>query len=125
MPEDLTTLILGVDLGGTKILTAVINSQGKMLSRDHSITPAQKGHEAVIQSILESAHRALEQANVAISELTAIGVGAPGLSNPETGILFTSPNLPGWRNVPLKDVAKRSPKRHNARKAGQEDLCHQ
>jgi len=104
MPEDLTTLILGVDLGGTKILTAVINSQGKMLSRDHSITPAQKGYKAVIQSILESAHRALEQANVAISELTAVGVGAPGLSNPETGILFTSPNLPGWRNVPLKDI---------------------
>ncbi len=104
MPEDLTPLILGVDLGGTKILTAVTDSQGKMLSRDHSITPAQKGHEAVIQSILESAHRALEQANVAISELTAIGVGAPGLSNPETGILFTSPNLPGWRNVPLKDI---------------------
>jgi len=104
MPEDLTTLILGVDLGGTKILTAVINSQGKMLSRDHSITPAQKGYEAVIQSILESAHRALEQANFEISELTAVGVGAPGLSNPETGILFTSPHLPGWRDVPLRDI---------------------
>jgi glucokinase len=104
MPEDITTLTLGIDLGGTKILTAVTNSQGKMLSRDHSITPASKGHEAVIQSILESAHRALEQANVAISELTAIGVGAPGLSNPETGILFTSANLPGWRDVTLRDI---------------------
>jgi glucokinase len=97
-------LILGVDLGGTKILTAVVNSQGKMLSRDHSITPAQKGHKAVIQSILESVHRALGQADVVISELTAIGVGAPGLLNPETGILFTSPNLPGWRDVPLRDI---------------------
>jgi glucokinase len=97
-------LILGIDLGGSKILTAVANSQGKLLSRDHSITPAQKGHEAVIQSILESAHRALEQADVAISKITAIGVGAPGLSNPETGILFTSPHLPGWRDVPLRDI---------------------
>jgi glucokinase len=102
--ENADDLILGVDLGGTKILTAVTNSQGKMLSRDHSITPAQKGHEVGIQSILESAHRALEQANVAISELIAVGVGAPGLSNPETGILFTSPNLPGWRDVPLRDI---------------------
>ena len=104
MCENADDLILGIDLGGTKILTAVTNSQGKMLSRDHSITPAKKGHEAVIQSILESAHRALEQADVAISGLTAIGVGAPGLSNPETGILFTSPNLPGWRDVPLRDI---------------------
>ena len=104
--ENADDLILSIDLGGTKILTAVINSQGKMLSRDHSITPASEGYEAVIQSILESAHRALEQADVAISELSAIGVGAPGLSNPETGILFTSPNLPGWQDIPLRDVMK-------------------
>ncbi len=104
MCENADDLILGVDLGGTKILTAVTNSQGKMLSRDHSITPAQKGHEAVIQSILESAYRALEEADVAVSALTAIGVGAPGISNPETGILFTSPNLPGCRDVPLRDI---------------------
>jgi len=65
MPEDLTPLILGVDLGGTKILTAVTNSQGKMLSRDHSITPAQKGHEAVIQSILESASHCEDLKNTA------------------------------------------------------------
>ncbi len=104
MGENAGDLILGVDLGGTKILTAVANSQGKMLSRDHSITPAQKGHKAVIQSILESAHRALGQADVAISDLIVIGVGAPGLLNPETGILFTSPNLPGWRDVPLRDI---------------------
>jgi len=102
--ENADDLILGVDLGGTKILTAVTNSQGKMLSRDHSITPAQKGHKAVIQSILESVHRALGRADVAISDLIVIGVGAPGLLNPETGILFTSPNLPGWRDVPLRDI---------------------
>ena len=107
MGENADDLILGVDLGGTKILTAVTNSQGKMLSRDHSITPAKKGHEAVIQSILESAHRALDQAGVAISELGAIGVGAPGLSNPETGILFTSPNLPGWQDIPLRDIMQK------------------
>jgi glucokinase len=102
--EDTDDLILGIDLGGTKILTAVANSKGKMLSRDHSITPASRGYEAVIQSILESANHALEQADVTISELTAVGIGAPGLSNPETGVLFTSPNLPGWRDVPLRDI---------------------
>ena len=104
MGEDADDLILSIDLGGSKILTAVTNSQGKMLSRDHSITPALKGYEAVIHSILESAYRALKQADVAIEEITAIGVGAPGLSNPETGILFTSPNLPAWRDVPLRDI---------------------
>jgi len=102
--ENRDDLVLGIDLGGTKILTAVTDSQGKMLSRDHSITPAEKGHEAIIRSILESAHRALKQAGVASSGICAIGVGAAGISNPEAGILFTSPNLPGLRDVPLRDV---------------------
>ena len=104
MSKNADDVILGVDLGGSKILTAVVNSRGEMLSSDEGITPAQKGHEAIIQSILESAHRALGQADVSTLELTAIGVGAPGLSNPETGILLTSPNLPGWRDVPLRDI---------------------
>jgi glucokinase len=104
MPEDLELLTLGIDLGGSKILTAVVNLQGEVLSSDESMTPAIKGRKAVIQSILDSAHRALKRANVAISEICAVGVGAPGLSNPETGILFTSANLPGWQDVPLRDI---------------------
>jgi glucokinase len=75
-----------------------------MLSRNHSVTPAAKGQEAVIRAIKESTGRALEAAHVSPSDLTAIGIGAPGLSNPRTGILYTSPNLPGWQDVPLRDI---------------------
>ncbi len=107
MGETRDTLILGIDLGGTKILTAVANPQGRMLSRDHSITPAKEGQQAVVTSILESIRRALEQAHITAADLAAIGLGAPGLSNPETGILFTSPNLPGWRDVPLRDIIEK------------------
>ena len=103
-PED---LVLGIDLGGTKILAAVINAEGKMLSRDHSITPASEGQEAVVSSILESTGRALNKAGITTADLAAIGLGAPGLSNPETGILFTSPNLPGWHDVPLRDIIQK------------------
>jgi len=97
-------LILGIDLGGTKILTSVISPRGEMLSRDHSVTPAAKGPDGVIQAILESADRALERADIPIDRLSAIGVGAPGLADTEAGILYTSPNLPGWKDVPLRDI---------------------
>ena len=106
MAEDSSTLILGVDLGGTKILTAVTDSQGKILSRDHSVTPARDGPEAVLESILESTHRALEGAEVAMSALACAGVGAPGLIDPRQGMVFTSPHLPGWRDVPLRDMVE-------------------
>ena len=97
-------LVLGIDLGGTKILTSVIDAAGKMLSRDHSVTPAAKGQEAVIEAIMESTKRSLSEARMTSADLTAVGIGAPGLSNPETGILYTSPNLPGWHDVPLRDI---------------------
>ena len=104
MGENHDTLILGIDLGGTKILTAVTDTQGRILSRDHSITPAKEGQEAVVKSILESTGRVLDQAHITAADLVAIGLGAPGLSNPETGILFTSPNLPGWKDVHLGGI---------------------
>ena len=100
-------IALGVDLGGHKILTAVVSSQGDMLTRDYTITPASKGTETVVQEILRSAGRAIEQAGITIKELSAIGVGAAGISNPRTGVVFTSPNLPGWRNVPLKNIIEK------------------
>ena len=78
-----------------------------MLSRDHSITPVKEGQQAVVKSILESVGRALDQAHITAADLAAIGLGAPGLSNPETGILFTSPNLPGWKDVPLRDIIEK------------------
>lgn len=107
MGENRDTLILGIDLGGTKILTAVANTQGQMLSRDHGSTLAKEGQPTVVKSILESVGRALDQAHIAAADLAAIGLGAPGLSNPETGVLFTSPNLPGWKDVPLRDIIEK------------------
>jgi len=97
-------LILGIDLGGTKILTSVINPEGEMLSRDHSVTPAAEGPEGVIRAILASAGRAVEGASLAMDRVSAVGVGAPGLADTEAGILFTSPNLPGWKDIPLRDL---------------------
>lgn len=101
MPQNAEPLVLGIDLGGTKILTAAVNARGKILSRDYHPTPA-KDCPAVIRGILNSANRALKQAGGA-NEISAAGIGAAGLSNPETGILFTSPNLPQCRDFPLRD----------------------
>lgn len=101
MPLPSKSLTLGVDLGGTKILTALIDHHGEMLARDQSPTPAEKGPEEVIRAIRESAGRCFDQACLDASAIEAVGIGAPGPSNPETGVLFTSPHLPRWRDVPL------------------------
>jgi len=100
---DKDMLVLGIDLGGTKILTSVINPQGEMLSRDHSVTPAAEGPEGVIQAILASAGRAWKGLPDRLSESRQSASGA-GPGRWEAGILFTSPNLPGWKDIPLRDI---------------------
>ncbi len=97
-------LVLGVDLGGTKILTSVVNPEGRILSWDRSATPAGQGSEGVIRAILASAERALQGGSVTIERVSAVGIGAPGLVDTKAGILFTSPNLPGWKDIPLRDI---------------------
>jgi glucokinase len=104
MPKDMTALALGIDIGGTKILTAVVNSRGEILSSDERATPVTKSRDVVIQSIVDSADCVLKQSDGLISDICAIGIGAAGISNPEAGVLFTSPNLPALRNVLLRDI---------------------
>ncbi len=104
MGEDHSDLILGIDLGGSKIRAAVVSHRGRVVSSHESVTPATEGRDVVIECIVDSACAALEQAHLAASEISAVGIGAAGISNPEAGILFTSPHLPGWRNVLLRDI---------------------
>ncbi|MCF8038419.1 MAG: ROK family protein [Desulfohalobiaceae bacterium] len=104
MPQQSKSLILGIDLGGTKILTAVINEKMEVIARDHSITPADKGPNDIIRAIWDSAERCFTQTTLDVTAVDAISIGAPGPSSPEAGILFTSPNLPNMRNVSLVDI---------------------
>jgi len=96
-------LVLGIDLGGTAIKTALVTSDRKVLAKASRPTEADKGLESVLQAMTVGAHEVLEQAQVSMSDVIAAGIGAPGPMNWETGMVFSPPNLPGWKNVPLAE----------------------
>jgi len=96
--------VLTVDLGGTKIIAAVVLPDGKIISRNYCLTMADKGPEAVSSRILSAVDRAIAQAKLKTLELIGIGVAAAGILDTNRGIVTTSPNLPNWRNVPLRDI---------------------
>ncbi len=95
-------LVLGIDLGGTKISTGLVDGDGRIVARDYRPTGAADGPEAVIARMVESARRVLQQAAVMHSQVAAVGIGSPGPLDRETGTVFSSPNLPGWEEVPLR-----------------------
>jgi glucokinase len=96
--------ILGIDLGGTKIRTGLIDRDGTVLYSDYQPTLADEGPEVVIQRIIAGVERVLAQADLGHDGISAIGVGAPGPLDIPRGLLIEPPNLPGWCDVPLRDI---------------------
>ena len=107
MPENKEQkLILGVDLGGTKIATALATAQGEILARGRRPTPAQAGPDAVIKSICATIDKILSAKKLEPSQLLGIGIAAAGIIDSDKGKVVSSPNLPGWHEVPLGDAVE-------------------
>src|SRR5215216_860023 len=86
----------GVDLGGTKIQTVVVDSRDKVLGQSRVPTPADGGPKAIVQTIAQAVGAAAEEANLATDSLVGVGVGAPGGIDPKAGMLINPPNLEGF-----------------------------
>ncbi len=97
----MNTNVIGVDMGGTKILSAVVNESGDILATAKIPTQAKDDTSIVIDRIADSIKEAFQKSGVAVDTIQAIGIGAPGPLDPQTGVVIFAPNL-GWKNVALK-----------------------
>ena len=95
--------IIGVDLGGTKILVAGMDADHRILARTKIPTGAEDGPEAVIDRIAAGVEAIVDEMDVPPDSVAGIGIGAPGPLDPETGIVTFAPNLK-WHHVPLKEM---------------------
>ena len=95
---------IGVDLGGTNIVCAIVNYQGKIVNRLKVPTLAERGKEATIKRIIETIHENIVQSSVVPDDIIGIGIGAPGPLDVKRGMINFAPNLPGWRDVPLRKI---------------------
>lgn len=92
------TATLGVDLGGTKIESALVGETGNILSSHRCPTDPSKNPDKVIEDIVLSVKTCLKQAKRSAS---ALGVGCAGQIS-RSGVVRFSPNLEGWHDVPLR-----------------------
>jgi glucokinase len=91
--------IIGIDVGGTKILGIRADENGTILAEVRRPTNAAAGLDAVVDLIADIARQLMQGVKIA-----AIGVGIPGPLNPTKGEVYDPPNLPGWDIVPLRDL---------------------
>jgi glucokinase len=94
-------LYAGIDLGGTKVLALIADSDGAVLGQAKLTTEASRGPDAVISRIIEAATEAARDAGVTLRDIAGVGVAAPGPIDRDEGVITDPPNLKGWHNVPL------------------------
>jgi len=86
----------GVDLGGTKIQTVVVDDKDTVVGQSRVPTPTEGGPKAVVRSITQALGAAADEAGLATDSLVGVGVGAPGGIDPKAGMLINPPNLDGF-----------------------------
>jgi glucokinase len=89
----------GVDLGGTKIQTVVVDGRNAVLGQARRATPTAGGPADVMAAIAEAMRVATTAADLHTSDLERVGVGSPGAIDANAGTVASASNLPGWSGV--------------------------
>jgi glucokinase len=95
----------GIDLGGTKIQTAIVDAAGEVLGEARHPTPTSGGPDDVAKAMVSALCEAASAAEVESKDLEGIGVGSPGDADGKTGVVSGARNLPGWEgSFPLGET---------------------
>ena len=96
--------VIGIDVGGTNIVTALSDFNGNVLFKTKVPTEAFKGYKTTIYRIKEQIENVLKNKGVTVDEVAGIGIGVPGLIDVESGMCYFSGNLGDeWQNVNIRE----------------------
>jgi len=101
-PLSKNDLLVGVDLGGTKILSGVFDHKLRLIGRSRISTKPKRGPDEVIKRIARCISDAVDDCDLDLKQVKGIGIGAPGPVDPSSGRVLFAPNLPDWTNIPLQ-----------------------
>ncbi|MDO9465613.1 MAG: ROK family protein [bacterium] len=96
--------LIGVDLGGTNLNTAILNANGKIIDKLSISTGENK--DVVLKQIVKCIEDVIKKANKTNSEIMGIGIGTPGLVDSEKGIVRGVTNIEGFENVHMKEYVE-------------------
>lgn len=97
-------LVAGVDIGGSNLRVALADLHGNVLGRWNTSTKATSSPEMVIAQIEQGISHLLRQSSLSQQSLSAVAVGAPGATDPTTGMVLATSYLKGWKDVPLRQM---------------------
>ena len=106
MNDNSNRFAIGVDLGGTNMRIAAVDSSGKQLELITTSTEVKRGRDSVVAEMCD-AIRSLRKKFEGTRQFAGAGIGVPGIIDMASGTVFQSPNLPDWTNYPVRDEIQR------------------
>ncbi len=100
----MSRIFVGIDLGGTNIKIGCFDPALKLICKTSAVTEANMGPKAVIDKIAKTVEKLLEDNDFSPQDIKAVGIGTPGPAKHREGIIIASPNLPLFKNVPVKEM---------------------
>lgn len=94
--------LIGIDLGGTKVLAGVVDAESRLVGRAKRSTPAGQGEAEILNAVIECAMEAVMTAELQLEQLAGVGIGAPGTLDLDAGVIRLAPNL-GVRDFALAE----------------------
>lgn len=85
--------VIGVDLGGTKILAAVISESGKIISRAKKKTKPERPAAEILGRVVETCREAVLESKLPFENIMGVGIGSPGPLDPQKGMVIETPNV--------------------------------
>jgi len=104
-PTKRDSVLVGVDIGGTKVLAGLVSSRGKVLHSARVPMVARKSARQGLQAVFDALDAVFR--NPRAKRARAIGVSVPGWVDSARGVLHSAPNIPCWRDFPLAREIRR------------------
>ncbi|MCF6157394.1 MAG: ROK family protein [wastewater metagenome] len=101
---DTMNYAIGVDLGGTNLKAGIVDIDGKVHQRLSVKTDYHADSQTISDQIFRLIDTLISMAHLAKSDISGIGLGSPGHIDKRGETILYSPNLPQWRNVPIKNM---------------------
>jgi len=96
-------IIIGIDVGGTNTKCGLVDRRGQVLARALVDTRKYISKKSLLFSaIVDTVESLVRKSPGGRADILGVGMGLPGLIDTENGVVKILPNIPGWRNVPLK-----------------------
>ena len=102
--REMTKIFIGIDLGGTNIKLGCFDSQLNLICKTSAAIKADMAPQVIVDKIAQTTEKLLADNGLSSEQIEAVGIGAPGPSNITDGIVIAAPNLPLFKNTPLRKM---------------------